>query len=260
MNETILVVDESRATLMLAEKTLGAAGYEVRVAYDARYAVELFEQFNPQLVLTDMLRAGEIDGIELVRRLRADAQAAHVAIVVATTDASEAERAAAMAAGCDDFISEPITTEMLAELVADILAAKACGREPLATVPNTPPAGDQSEQSAEQPAQPTYTALTERPANFEDFFVPYVRQSVEAPSTYTALREAPADFEGFFVPSRRQGTEQAAATYRALTEPPSGLTVEVFFAPVNHSLARSAPADRMPIRRPMELRLTASNR
>jgi two-component system OmpR family response regulator len=262
MNEAILVVDESHATLMLAEKTLSAAGYNVRVAYDAHYAIELFEGFNPQLVLTDMLRADEVDGIELVRRLRANPQATHVAFVIATTDASEAERASAMAAGCDDFISEPLTTEMLCSLVADSLAAKACGSERLATVRNTSPgeylasAPDQSEQ----PALPTYPGLSERPTDFEDFFVPSVRQSDETGPTYTALREAPADFEGFFVPSRRLGAEQAVATYRALTEPPSGFTVEVFFAPVNHYLARNAPARQMPMRRPMELQLTASDR
>jgi CheY-like chemotaxis protein len=262
MNEAILVVDESRATLMLAEKTLSAAGYNVRVAYDARYAIELFEEFHPQLVLTDMLRAGEVDGIELVRRLRANTQATQVEIVVATTEASEAERAGAMAAGCDDFISEPLTTEMLTRLVADRLAAKACGSEPLATVRNTSPgeslpsARDQSEQSA----LPIYTALCERPADFEDFFVPSLRQSAETASTYIALSEAPAAFESFFVPSRRQGVEQGVATYRALTEPPSGFTVEVFFAPVNHYLAKNAPAQQMPMKRPMELQLTPSDR
>jgi CheY-like chemotaxis protein len=257
MNETILVVDESRATLILAEKTLSAAGYNVRVAEDAGYAIELFEGFHPQLVLTDMLRAGEVDGIELVRRLRANAQATQVAIVIATTEASEAERAGAIAAGCDDFISEPLTTEMLTRLVTDRLAAKACGSQPPTTVRGTSPdeylasARDQSEQ----PALPTYATLSERPADFEDFFVPSLRQS-----TYTVLREAPADFEGFFIPSRRQGGEQTVATYKALTEPPSGFTVEVFFAPVNHYLARNAPARQMPMRRPMELQLTASDR
>jgi CheY-like chemotaxis protein len=262
MNETILVVDESRATLILAEKTLSAAGYNVRVAEDAGYAIELFEGFHPQLVLTDMLRAGEVDGIELVRRLRADAQATQVAIVIATTEASEAERAGAIAAGCDDFISEPLTTEMLTRLVTDRLAAKACGSQPPTTVRGTSPdeylasARDQSEQ----PALPTYATLSERPADFEDFFVPALRQSGETASTYTVLREAPADFEGFFIPSRRQGAEQAVAAYKALTEPPSGFTVDVFFAPVNHYLARNAPAHQMPMRRPMELQLTASDR
>jgi hypothetical protein len=166
-----------------------------------------------------------------------------------------------MAAGCDDFISEPLTTEMLIRLVADRLAAKACGSEALATVRNTSPdeclasARDQSEQRT----LPTNMTLRERPADFEDFFVPSLCQSAETASTYTALSEAPADFEGFFVPSRRQGAE-AVATYRALSEPPSGFTVEVFFAPVNHYLARNAPAKQMPMRRPMELQLTASDR
>jgi CheY-like chemotaxis protein len=234
MNETILVVDESRATLMLAEKTLSAAGYNVRVAEDAGYAIELFEGFHPQIVLTDMLRAGEVDGIELVRRLRANPQATRLAIVVATTEASEAERAGAMAAGCDDFISEPLTAEMLIGLVADRLAAKACGSEPLAAVRNTS-LGEYLASARDQSGQP-------------------------ALPTYMALSEAPADFEGFFVPSRRQGAEQAVATYKALTEPPSGFTVEVFFVPVNHYLARNAPARQIPMRRPMELQLTASDR
>jgi CheY-like chemotaxis protein len=228
MNETILVVDESRATLMLAEKTLSAAGYNVRVAYDARYAIELFEGFHPQLVLTDMLRADEVDGIELVRRLRANPQATQVAIVVATTEASEAERAGAMAAGCDDFISEPLTTEMLTKLVADRLATRVCGSEPIATVRNisTGECLASAPDQSKQPAPPIYIALRERPADFEDFFVPSLRQSAEIVSTYTALSEATAAFEGFFVPSRRQGAEQAVATYKALTEPPSGFTVE----------------------------------
>ena len=108
-------------------------------------------------------------------------------------------------------------------------------------------------------AQPrTYTALTERPAGFEGFFVPPRRQCAEAVPTYTALTERPAGFEGFMVPPRHQCAEQTLPKYQAPTEPPSGFTIEILFAPANPQRAARVPTYEAPMKQPMELPLAAS--
>jgi hypothetical protein len=77
-----------------------------------------------------------------------------------------------------------------------------------------------------QDTQPrTYTALTERPADFEGYFVPPRRQFVEAGPTYKALTERPANFEGLFGP-RRQETAQAEPIYRAMARPSAGAATD----------------------------------
>jgi hypothetical protein len=64
-----------------------------------------------------------------------------------------------------------------------------------------------------------YTALTERPADFEGYFAPARRQHIEAVVTYKALTERPANFVDFFVPPRPKSTE-GVATYAALKKRP----------------------------------------
>ncbi|HTQ25257.1 MAG TPA: hypothetical protein VMI09_11220 [Candidatus Binataceae bacterium] len=64
-----------------------------------------------------------------------------------------------------------------------------------------------------------YTALTERPADFDGYFAPASLQHVEAVVTYRALTGRPADFDGVFVPPRRKCIE-GVATYTALKKRP----------------------------------------
>ena len=88
---------------------------------------------------------------------------------------------------------------------------------PCALMVQTPNAAD-CPASLTEDAQRIYTALTERPADFEDFFTPARRGSLEATPTYHALTERPADVEDFFSPPRQFA--QAEPTYKALTERP----------------------------------------
>lgn len=118
MHEAVMVVDENRETLELAQRVLRNARYEVCVATSAQEALEMFDSFRPRLLLTDMRLSGPVEALDMVRRLRAKRTARTTAIVMVTTEASEAEAEAAIAAGCDDFISQPLSTPMLLGLVA----------------------------------------------------------------------------------------------------------------------------------------------
>lgn len=126
MHEAILVVDENRETLELAQRVLRNERYNVCVARDGEQVLDMFESFRPRLILTDMRLPGLVEALDMVRRLRAEPAARATAIVMVTTEASEAEAEAAMAAGCDDFIAQPLSTLMLRRLVA-----KWIGKDPV---------------------------------------------------------------------------------------------------------------------------------
>lgn len=118
MHEAVMVVDENRETLELARRVLRNARYDVCVATNVQETLEMFDSFSPRLILTDMRFSGPVEAVDMVRRLRAKRAARTTAIVMVTTEASEAEAEAAIAAGCDDFISQPLSTPMLLGLVA----------------------------------------------------------------------------------------------------------------------------------------------
>lgn len=118
MHEAILIVDGSRETRELAERVLRNERYEVDVAGDAEQAFERLSSFRPRLILADMRLPGRVSALEMVRRMRSDPALRSIPIVMVTTDASEAEAVAAMAAGCDEFISQPLSTMTLRRLVA----------------------------------------------------------------------------------------------------------------------------------------------
>ena len=71
-----------------------------------------------------------------------------------------------------------------------------------------------------------YAALTERPADFEGYFIPARRQHIEAVVTYKALTERPANFVDFFVPPRPKSTE-GVATYMALKKRPESAVSDI---------------------------------
>lgn len=122
MHEAIMIVEKDSGTVELARRVLRNERYDVCVASDGEQALQFFRSFKPRLVLSDMRLPGRIEAFEMVRRIRAESSARSTAIVMVTTDASEAEAEAAMAVGCDAFISQSLTTLMLRRLVADWIA------------------------------------------------------------------------------------------------------------------------------------------
>lgn len=123
----ILIVDDNPQNLKLARVLLLSAGYEVSTAIDAEDALRFIAERVPDLILMDLQLPG-MDGLELTRKLKADARSAGVIIIALTAYAMKGDREKAIAAGCDDYISKPIDTDALPKCVAEHL-----GRRPLET-------------------------------------------------------------------------------------------------------------------------------
>ncbi|TLY50529.1 MAG: response regulator [Gammaproteobacteria bacterium] len=126
--EPILVVDDNPINLKLVRVLLFGEGYEVRAALDAEEAVEMLQAFRPRLILMDLQLPG-MDGYELTRRLKADAQTNGIVILAVTSYAMKGDEQRALDAGCDGYISKPIDTEALPRIIATYLLAR--GDSPL---------------------------------------------------------------------------------------------------------------------------------
>lgn len=118
----ILVVDDNAMNLKLARILLSAEGFDVEIAADARETEAVLRSFTPHVILMD-LQMPDVDGLELTRRLKASAEHSSIPVVALTAAAMRADEERARAAGCDGFVSKPIDTRTLADVVARFLPA-----------------------------------------------------------------------------------------------------------------------------------------
>lgn len=112
----ILVVDDEPQITRVLRAGLSAAGYAVRTAADGEAALELFQDWSPHLVITD-LSMPNLAGLELCRRLR---QASSVPVIVLSVKQEEATKIEALDAGADDYVTKPFGMD---ELLARVRAA-----------------------------------------------------------------------------------------------------------------------------------------
>ncbi len=115
--EPILIVDDNPTNLKLVTYLMRAHGYDVRTATDADSALAAIRERKPRLVLMDVQLPG-VDGLELTRRLKADPETKTIAILAVTAYAMKGDQEKAIAAGCDGYVTKPIDTRKLPDLVA----------------------------------------------------------------------------------------------------------------------------------------------
>jgi two-component system cell cycle response regulator DivK len=126
MSHSILLVDDNEMNLKLAQDILVASGYEVRAAALGEQAVEMARARRPDLILLD-IRLPDIDGLEVLRRLRSFPEMKDVPIVAMTAQAMPDEIESFVAAGCDGYIQKPISLKTFRAEVQRHLTASAGG-------------------------------------------------------------------------------------------------------------------------------------
>ncbi|MBC8160691.1 MAG: response regulator [Roseiflexaceae bacterium] len=119
----ILVVDDTPRNIRLLDAMLAPHGYTVIAAGFGLAALEKIKYEQPDLILLDILMP-EMDGYEICRRLRDD-PATRMLPVVLITASSNQEKARAIEAGADDFITNPFNQAELLARVKSLLRIKA---------------------------------------------------------------------------------------------------------------------------------------
>ena len=108
----VLVVDDDSDINLALQAALQMGGYEADGAMTGAAALQVCAQGCPDLVLLDLMLP-DLDGLEVCRRLRANAATARVPIVFLTARTDEATRVRGLAAGADDYVVKPFSTQEL---------------------------------------------------------------------------------------------------------------------------------------------------
>ena len=120
MNEKILIVEDNSQNMRLIEMVLGAKGYRLLKATNGEEALETASRDKPDLIITD-IQLPKTDGLELTKRLRQMPALNHIPIIAVTAYAMKGDKERIIGAGCDAYLSKPISTRQLPVVVAEML-------------------------------------------------------------------------------------------------------------------------------------------
>ncbi len=109
---TILLVDDSATIRNMLKATLEPSGYRILEASGGRAGLEIVRQEALDLLICDQNMPG-LDGLGLVKAIRAGSNNRNVPILILTTETSDAMKSAFRAAGASGWMSKPFTPERL---------------------------------------------------------------------------------------------------------------------------------------------------
>jgi DNA-binding response OmpR family regulator len=117
----VLIADDDEDILVLLRTVLERSGHEVVEAHDGAAALALAGERRPDLAVLD-ISMPELDGLEVLRRLRADAETSQLPVVLLTARAQEADVALGFETGASAYMRKPFSPRELSQRVAELLA------------------------------------------------------------------------------------------------------------------------------------------
>lgn len=120
MVQKILVVEDELTNQEVAEVILKNQGFQVILAGNGQEAIDKAIKEHPDLIIMDILMP-VLDGLTATRQLKSDQRTADIPVVAVTAKASNSDRDAAEAAGCDGFLAKPYRNKTLVETVRNYL-------------------------------------------------------------------------------------------------------------------------------------------
>jgi CheY-like chemotaxis protein len=115
---SVLIVDDDATITSVLEFLLADSGYEVRSAGDGRVALQLSEEWHPDLILLDLMMP-VMNGWEVMTRLRANPEMRHIPVLILSADQNVARKA--MDLGAEGYIAKPFDVDDLLSRVASLL-------------------------------------------------------------------------------------------------------------------------------------------
>ena len=118
----ILLVEDDPTDMRLFSVVLSGGGHSVCEKISAEQALPEIRRRRPEVILVD-LRLPQMDGLTLVRQLKADRETSAIPIIAVTAAPERYTRDAALAAGCDAYLLKPVDTRTLTAQVETVLLA-----------------------------------------------------------------------------------------------------------------------------------------
>ena len=120
MKERILIVEDNPQNMRLLEMVLRARNYALLKATDGEEALDVAMRERPDLIIMD-IQLPKLNGLEVTRKLRETPELRHTPIIGVTAYAMKGDKERVIESGCDAYLSKPINTRDLPEVIARML-------------------------------------------------------------------------------------------------------------------------------------------
>jgi two-component system, cell cycle response regulator DivK len=106
---TILVIEDNELNMKLFQDLLTGHGYKVLKAFDGLTGLQMVQHHHPDLVIMDVQLPGRLSGLEVTLAIKKDPDLRDIPVVAVTAFAMKGDDAKVREAGCDGYITKPIS-------------------------------------------------------------------------------------------------------------------------------------------------------
>jgi DNA-binding response OmpR family regulator len=124
----ILVADDDQDILDLVVFRFERAGFDVMAAVDGQQAVDLVQERIPDCAVLDIVMP-KLDGLEVMRKLRADEKTSKIPVVLLTARTREHDVILGLESGADEYVKKPFDTFELLARVRGLLGIEVRAQE-----------------------------------------------------------------------------------------------------------------------------------
>lgn len=121
MTQTVLLAEDEPNIVESLTFLLKRAGFEISVASDGRQALDAALQQQPAVLVLDLMLP-ELDGYEVLRRLRADTKGEKLPVLMLTAKGQRIDRETALECGADLFMTKPFSNAEITAAVVELAA------------------------------------------------------------------------------------------------------------------------------------------
>jgi len=121
MAKRILYVEDHLNNMLLVKRIVRAEGHQFIGAADGEKGWEMILEENPDLIFVDLWLPGQVDGFELLRRLKSDPMRKHIPTIVLTAYVGSEVEIQAKTAGCDGFLQKPADIRQIQSIIREYL-------------------------------------------------------------------------------------------------------------------------------------------
>lgn len=117
----VLIADDNDDIRKLLRLTLSNQDVELIETNTGKEALELVERMRPRLVLLDIMMPGEMDGLEVCRRIKTDCDLRHTKVVLVTSRGQQADIREGKSMGADKYLVKPFSPLQLIDTLRELL-------------------------------------------------------------------------------------------------------------------------------------------
>lgn len=119
-NATILYIEDNPQNMRLVRKFLRMGGYKMLEAETGGEGLASAKSHLPTVILLD-INLPDIDGVDVVKELKKAPETAEIPVIALTANAMHGDRERFIEAGCDDYLSKPVSKGDLLEKVGSFI-------------------------------------------------------------------------------------------------------------------------------------------